>query len=275
MENTERPYEEQKPKHLRKNLPLPLHETLEAEYAAVLGKLELPDGYVGLKQVATLAEAKHRQAKTKAETDPNACEAALQEKLQAERNCRAALYRALSLQNPLTALCFSGGGIRSATFCLGVLQGLARLTALDKFDYLSTVSGGGYIGSWLSCWVQRESSASGNGIHTVQEELRRLPEDTIDPEPEPLRHLRAYSNYLNPDAGLLTADTWSLVATVVRNILLNWLILAPALAVLLLVPRLFLAVVRVMVFYPPDNIWLASIAFSGILLARLSFWFVA
>ncbi|HEV8715309.1 MAG TPA: patatin-like phospholipase family protein, partial [Candidatus Binatia bacterium] len=48
------------------------------------------------------------------------------------------------------ALCLSGGGIRSATFGLGVLQGFAAHGLLDKFDYLSTVSGGGYIGSWLT-----------------------------------------------------------------------------------------------------------------------------
>ncbi len=47
-------------------------------------------------------------------------------------------------------LCISGGGIRSATFSLGFLQGLAKLDILTAFDYLSTVSGGGYIGSWLS-----------------------------------------------------------------------------------------------------------------------------
>jgi hypothetical protein len=43
-----------------------------------------------------------------------------------------------------TALCLSGGGIRSATFGLGVLQGLARANLLERFDYLSTVSGGGH-----------------------------------------------------------------------------------------------------------------------------------
>jgi hypothetical protein len=42
-----------------------------------------------------------------------------------------------------SALCLSGGGIRSATFALGVLQGLAHLGVLNSFDYLSTVSGGG------------------------------------------------------------------------------------------------------------------------------------
>src|SRR5262245_4612961 len=49
----------------------------------------------------------------------------------------------------LVGLAFSGGGIRSATFALGILQGLARLELLTRFDYLSTVSGGGYIGGWL------------------------------------------------------------------------------------------------------------------------------
>src|ERR1700760_2933983 len=51
---------------------------------------------------------------------------------------------------PLSALCLSGGGIRSAVFGLGVLQGLQRFGLLEQFHYLSTVSGGGYIGGWLS-----------------------------------------------------------------------------------------------------------------------------
>ena len=53
---------------------------------------------------------------------------------------------------PMSALCISGGGIRSATFALGAIQGLAESGLLAQFDYLSTVSGGGYIGSWLSAW---------------------------------------------------------------------------------------------------------------------------
>ena len=56
----------------------------------------------------------------------------------------------------VSALCLSGGGTRSATFSLGVLQGLAQRKLLEKFHYLSTVSGGGYIGSWLSSWIQRQ-----------------------------------------------------------------------------------------------------------------------
>ncbi|CAL8479558.1 patatin-like phospholipase family protein [Caballeronia sp. S22] len=43
-------------------------------------------------------------------------------------------------------LALSGGGIRSATFALGVMRGLAKQGSLHLFDYLSTVSGGGYVG---------------------------------------------------------------------------------------------------------------------------------
>jgi Patatin-like phospholipase len=60
----------------------------------------------------------------------------------------------------LVGLAFSGGSIRSATFNLGILQGLAGLGLLKYFDYLSTVSGGGYIGAWLTAWIQRRATAS-------------------------------------------------------------------------------------------------------------------
>ena len=63
--------------------------------------------------------------------------------------------RAHEESNPLSALCISGGGIRSATFALGALQGLANRGVLEQFDYVSTVSGGGYIGSWLTAWCKR------------------------------------------------------------------------------------------------------------------------
>ncbi|MBI5850495.1 MAG: patatin-like phospholipase family protein [Planctomycetes bacterium] len=60
--------------------------------------------------------------------------------------------RATTTSSPsgLVGLALSGGGIRSATFCLGVLQVLARQRILDQVDYLSTVSGGGYLGAFLS-----------------------------------------------------------------------------------------------------------------------------
>src|SRR4051812_23041203 len=58
-----------------------------------------------------------------------------------------------------SALCLSGGGIRSASFSLGVLQALASAGLLTRFDYLSTVSGGGFIGGWLQVLIQRKGPA--------------------------------------------------------------------------------------------------------------------
>src|SRR5215831_13140892 len=51
-------------------------------------------------------------------------------------------------QMPIGLAC-SGGGIRSATVCLGVFQALARARLLKRIDFLSTVSGGGYAGTFL------------------------------------------------------------------------------------------------------------------------------
>src|SRR5271168_4424628 len=70
----------------------------------------------------------------------------------AESAVMAARLRALDMH--VAGLAISGGGIRSATFALGVLQALAHFKLLRRFDYLSTVSGGGYIGSWLSAWIE-------------------------------------------------------------------------------------------------------------------------
>lgn len=150
-----------------------------------------------------------------------------------------ALFTKIHEKEP-TALCFSGGGIRSATFSLGVMQRLARMNLLQQFDYLSTVSGGGYIGSWLSSFVRRTPG----GIDGVAPQLSARPATTLDPEPEQIRHLREYSNYLTPQLGLFSGDTWSLVGNYLRNLILNWLMLIPLLAAVLAIPRVVLATLR-------------------------------
>ena len=310
-------------------------------------------------------------------------------------------------------LAFSGGGIRSATFNLGFLQGMASLGLLKQFDYISTVSGGGYIGAWFAAWVRREAGhtdepkaitesdvdsysdtrinefvanlptafidprlreatakiradvkarleqelptkldANGgrkdlNGadppripdeadidresasliaqeLERIQEEARKLvtpayiikqvqqnrerirntakleldqereknirakrrrtaqamanvekqlnsrrdvqrqaerrwvsPDEisdgreattaspsllrrVVDEEPEPVYHLRAYSNYLAPRVGLLSADTWTMFSVYLRNLLLNQFILLPMMLAAVAVPRLLL-----------------------------------
>lgn len=150
-----------------------------------------------------------------------------------------ALYEAIhELGEKRAALCLSGGGIRSATFALGVLQGLARAGLLTKFHYLSTVSGGGYIGSWLSAWIHR----SGDDMEKVAAQLAsQRPRAPLDPEPEPIAYLREFSNYLSPRAGLMSTDTWTLFGTILRNMILIWLVLVPLLTAALMLPRLYLA----------------------------------
>jgi hypothetical protein len=160
---------------------------------------------------------------------------------------REPFYRSLNKLNR-AALSLSGGGIRSATFCLGVIQALANYdidlgrppaneqekaqckpenSLLGRFQFLSTVSGGGYIGSWLSAWRQRED------FKAVWRNLTGRP-DGPDVEPPQLSWLRAYSNYLTPQVGLGSADTWTGIAIFLRNMILNWLVIIPVVCLALL-----------------------------------------
>ena len=140
---------------------------------------------------------------------------------------------------PLTALCISGGGIRSATFALGVMQGLAESNTLAEFDYLSTVSGGGYIGSWLTAWSYRAG-----GIDHVIPHLKRSAPPPQPDAVDPIEHLREYNSYLTPKIGFFSTDTWTLTATVLRNMILNWLVFVPLLMAVLMLPRLALSLAR-------------------------------
>lgn len=141
-------------------------------------------------------------------------------------------------------LAFSGGGIRSATFNLGVLQALAKFAMLRCVDYLSTVSGGGYIGSWLAAWVNRPIHSNNpacpkKGILEVEQALKDGADGgSSSEEPREVHFLRQYSNYLTPWVGILGADTWTMVAIYLRNVLLNLAIIISALSAFLILPRL-------------------------------------
>ena len=117
-------------------------------------------------------------------------------------------------------LALSGGGIRSATFGLGVLQTLARNDLLRGFHYQSTVSGGGYIGAFVQGLLHR------HGFERTLEVLKssvtdapRKQDPDFDPQ-RPIRHLREYSNYLSPRKSALSGDTMGMIGTYVRNVLL-------------------------------------------------------
>lgn len=205
-------------------------------------------------------------------------------------------YRALKAENPAaaaadttlrdllvghfheserSALCFSGGGVRSATFSLGVLEGLSRYSWVDterpaeavepkllaEFDFLSTVSGGGYTGGWFSSWAAREHDSA-----RVVKALASKRTDELDPEPSQVRYLRNYASFLNPKLGFTSADTWTLLATIFRNIALNWMVLLPLLAAVLVLPRLFKALVLLPVtgHVPAIAVWcVPALAFAA------------
>jgi hypothetical protein len=124
----------------------------------------------------------------------------------------------------VAGLAISGGGIRSATFALGAVQRLAKANLLWQFDYLSTVSGGGYLGSFLSTYLNTDSSAVGLAPD-------KLPFRKPDVgEPGPLRHLRGHSKYLL-SGGLVNGMLMVLLAVygVVSTVLIFWPLLAGAL----------------------------------------------
>lgn len=136
---------------------------------------------------------------------------------------------------PKIGLALSGGGIRSATFSLGVLQALASRNKLASFDYMSTVSGGGYVGSWLSAWIHRSS------LDKVQRELKRHGAarergTPVADEPDEVAWLRRYSNYLTPRVGLFSIDSLTLVCTWLRNVMLNLIIILSCMGFLFVLP---------------------------------------
>jgi hypothetical protein len=160
----------------------------------------------------------------------------------------------------LVGLALSGGGIRSASFNLGVLQALESRRALWMFDYLSTVSGGGFIGSWWSAWLSREPRDP-QQIFPDREELepqRRVdtarllqPDGSSSAPPavpdgaliarraDPIHFVRLFSNYLTPRTGLLSPDTWRLATFFVRNLLFTWMALLPLLLAAVMAGQLY------------------------------------
>jgi len=117
-------------------------------------------------------------------------------------------------------LAFSGGGIRSATFNFGVLKALADLEILKHFDYLSTVSGGGYIGSWLTAYLHNHHHDI-NSTNNIDKIIANACQETASKPNESMWFLRSYSNYLTPNLSMFNADTWTVFSTYMRNWILN------------------------------------------------------
>lgn len=122
----------------------------------------------------------------------------------------------------------SGGGIRSATFCLGVFRALARARLVRKIDFLSTVSGGGYFGAFLgglyarsrcpACGARRTQAAAQPGGSPAGRCTRGrvlCVEDALqDLRSEPVNWLRENGRYMSPNGA---GDTLMAAAVLMRN----------------------------------------------------------
>lgn len=269
--------------------PLTTHEVLVAEAEDIDGAKpdDLARGEIDIftKRVAAEADAEERRL-------IEAGEAVNEDAGFDVRNqVSPGLYRWLRRQNR-AALCLSGGGIRSASFGLGVLQALAshpgrsragsfalqnsdpeqeaQRSVLGRIHYLSTVSGGGYIGSWLSAWLHRD------GFVRVWSDLTRRPSDLRNPgdEPNAVQWIRDHSNYLTPQLGLTSADTLAGISIVMRNTILNWFIILPTLIAALCLFKLFELLVLILSTHDQAGTtplhlfgWLAAIGFAAMIVA--------
>ncbi len=117
----------------------------------------------------------------------------------------------------LVGLSLSGGGIRSASFCLGGMQALDTFNILDRVDYLSSVSGGGYIGTSVSAAM----SVVADGRFPFPSELKQ-------DEPAGLQHIRDHSNYLFPQGAI---NLFSNIVVYLRGLVANALLIVPVLLI--------------------------------------------
>lgn len=135
--------------------------------------------------------------------------------------------------NDAVGLAISGGGIRSATFALGVTQVLARRGVLKDVDVMSTVSGGGYLGSFIT-------SVLNDGDSQVGLQPGKLPfggKENV--ESQAIRYLRNHSKYLSEGG----AATLALLAfSVAYGVIMSLLLVAPLLLLLATIGVYFLNV---------------------------------
>ncbi|MCR9121041.1 MAG: patatin-like phospholipase family protein [Phyllobacteriaceae bacterium] len=121
-------------------------------------------------------------------------------------------------------LALSGGGIRSASFCLGACQALADHGLLQDVDIVSTVSGGGYTGAFISRQMAANPSDPTASLRNRN-----------GPDTDAIRGLRAKVKYLAPSG---FAEKWSMICSLVAGMALNWV--APAAILCLVVLVVFL-----------------------------------
>ena len=133
-------------------------------------------------------------------------------------------------------LALSGGGLRSATYCLGVLQALASTRMLPRVDFLSPVSGGGYMAGFLGRLYSRLAADTPHKAERIEAIIN-------DPNSAEIWWLRRHADYL---AGAGRSDVETTLAVFARNLA----------TVLFCIGALFLAGLAVLR-------WIADWAFPG------------
>ena len=137
-----------------------------------------------------------------------------------------------SLQHNLFGLALSGGGIRSASLSLGVLQALSASGLLARVDYLSTVSGGGLIGSSVSSLLNSSTTSAERAAFPLGFDAGKVERPAI-------RYLRNHTRWLAPGGGL---DEIRLPAVILRGMLNNFAVLLPLLMIAVLLTEQFFQV---------------------------------
>ena len=161
-------------------------------------------------------------------------------------------------------LALSGGGIRSATFNLGLMQALAHLGVLKEVDYLSTVSGGGYVGGFWMAWLKRKGTGRGPGPERFP-----LGNDRRGGERAEVRHLREFSRFLLPRVGAMHTEFWGIAMTILGGLLPS---LLAAISMLFLFWVAWLTVTGVVLLAHPVGAIALGIALAGYLILAELIW---
>lgn len=140
-------------------------------------------------------------------------------------------------------ICISGGGIRSATLGLGMMQKFMRDHVFKYFDYLSTVSGGGYIGSCMSSLLSEPKKPLVKNAKTIKKDgeplqlgidrnhspfLSRGKYERVQNEYTPkhqLHHLLAHGEYLTRNRSLFSLDIKRFVSAILGGAISNIILL--------------------------------------------------
>jgi hypothetical protein len=158
--------------------------------------------------------------------------------------------RLRALNEQTTGLAFSGQGARAAAFAVGFLQGLGSLGLMRRFDYLSAVGGGSHAAAWLAAWLKR----SGSDPENVERQLATgridearatrqylAPREVVDPEPQPIFHLRSHARSLFARAGTVAVGDEITITAWARNVIIHFIVLVPLLVLVVVGARLVVA----------------------------------